>query len=300
MDDLDGNDPEMIHQALRGDLELVAQYGEQHPEAWAGAWFDNEPAVRIVAAFADDPAPHDAALRPWLRYPDRLVVTRRQYPLTDLRRIREEIRHALGGGSLLSVGEGKGVVHVRLRADQEELAAELAARYGSAVELEVGFLAYPDPQSAPPRPRAGPEPREHTFDGLELSAEPSATVVQAGDDGHGQLVLRNRGTERIGPLFSGKPLTGSVLNASGEAVGGYAGAIAGVGLQVSLEPGQSTTIPFVYGTASTRADLGYVLPPGPYWLKVQVPYQLSIPGPATHVLTAPLTQITLVPRPSDP
>ena len=65
MDDLDDlGDKELIQSALRGDFELIAGYGEEHPGAWTGAWFDNEPTVRIVAAFTGDAARHDAALRP--------------------------------------------------------------------------------------------------------------------------------------------------------------------------------------------------------------------------------------------
>lgn len=49
------------------------------------------------------------------------------------------------------------------------------------------------------------------------------------------------------------------------------------------------------GTASTREELGYALPPGKYWLKVQVRFRLGHGEPA-HALTAPLTQIAVVPR----
>jgi hypothetical protein len=96
VDDLDGlGDKELIQSALRGDLELIVRYGEQHPGAWAGAWFDNEPTVRIVAAFTGDVTQHDAALRPQLRHPDRLVVEERQHSLFDLRRVRGEIERTL-------------------------------------------------------------------------------------------------------------------------------------------------------------------------------------------------------------
>jgi hypothetical protein len=57
---------------------------------------------------------------------------------------------------------------------------ELAARYGSAVELRVEAFSF----------RA------------------------VGAAAHGRLVLRNSGPERIGPLASGQPLVGSLLNAS--------------------------------------------------------------------------------------
>ena len=87
MDDLDGlHGTGQLQSALRGDFKIVASYGEEHPGAWAGAWWDNEPTVRIVAAFTGDVASHDAALRPRLRHPGRLVVESRQHSLSDLRR----------------------------------------------------------------------------------------------------------------------------------------------------------------------------------------------------------------------
>ncbi len=303
MDDLDGlGGKELIQSALRGDFELIAGYGEEHPGAWAGAWFDNEPAVRIVAAFTGDAAQHDAALRPRLRHPDRLVVESRQHSLRGLRRVREEIERDLeqraaeaGRWILTSIGEGAGVICVALRADQETLASELADRYGSAVELRVGWFSFPARRRSHPRP-AGTALEEQTFDGLEMSVEAGQKVLEAGDDGHGRLVLRNSSSERIGPLGSGQPLAGSLLNASLEAVGGYGGWIAGTGLIIDLAPGRSASIPVIYGTASTREDLGYVVPPGSYWLQVQMRFRRGLGGPPTNTLTAPLTQITIIPR----
>src|SRR6202034_1373404 len=94
LDDLDGlgglGDKELIQSALRGGFELRAGYGEEPPGAWAGAWFDNEPTVRIVAAFTGDIARHDAALRPRLRHPDRLRVTSRPRSRSGLRLTPEE------------------------------------------------------------------------------------------------------------------------------------------------------------------------------------------------------------------
>jgi len=299
-DDL--GDKQLIHSALRGDLELVARYGEEHPGTWVGVWFDNEPTVRIVAAFTSDVAQHDAALRPQLRHPDRLAVQKRPHSLSDLRRVRQEIERTLqqqaaetGRRVLASIGLGKAVIHVDLRADQENLASELAARYGSAVALRVGAFSFPDRRRSSPRPPSRPAPQEQAFEGLEMSVEVDQRVLEVGDDGHGRLVLRNNGPERIGPLGSGQPLVGSLLNASHEAVGGFTGWIAGTGLTVDLAPGRSASIKVIFGTASTREELGYALPPGRYWLKVQMPFQQG-PGEPTHALTAPLTQITIVPR----
>jgi hypothetical protein len=160
---------------------------------------------------------------------------------------------------LTSIGQGKAVIHVDLRADQENLASELAARYGSAVELRVGAFSFPGRRRSGPRPPGRPAPEEQAFEGLEMNVEVDQRVLEVGDDGHGRLVLRNSGTERIGPLNSGQPLDGSLLNAAHEAVGGHSGWIAGTGLTVDLAPGQSASIRVIYGTASTREELGYAL-----------------------------------------
>jgi hypothetical protein len=304
VDDLDGlRDTVQVQSALGPDFEIVANYGEEHPETWAGAWWDNEPTVRIVAAFTGDAAQHDAALRPRLRYPGRLVVEGRQHSLAELRRVREEIERTLrqrqaqtGRRVLASVGQGKAVIRVDLRADQEHVASELASRYGSAVELRVGNFAFPERRRIHPRPPAGPAPGEQAFEGLEISAEVDQEVLQAGDDGHGRLVLRNSGPERIGPLATGQPLVGALLNSSLEVVGGYSGWVAGTGLTIDLAPGGSASVRFIFGTASTREDLGYVLPPGMYWLRVQMRLHHGRGAPLTTAPAVPLTQITVIPR----
>jgi hypothetical protein len=116
LDGLDGlGDKELIHAALRGDLKVIARYGEEHPGTWAGAWFENEPTVNIVAAFTSDLAQHDAALRPRLRHPERLVIQRRPHSLSALRRVQIErtlLQQATETGRqiLTSIGEGKAVI----------------------------------------------------------------------------------------------------------------------------------------------------------------------------------------------
>jgi hypothetical protein len=300
VDDL--GDQQVVQSALQGDLDLVTRYGEEHPETWAGVWFDNEPTVRIVTAFTSDIAQHDAALRPRLRHPGQLVIQTRPHSLSELRRVRQEIERNLqqqaartGRPMLTSIGLGKAVISVTLRADQEDVAGALAARYGNAVELRVGAFSFPGRRRSH---RRGPDrsaPEEQAFEGLEVSVEVDQAVLEVGDDGRGQLILRNNGTERIGPFGCGQPLVGSLLNASHEAVGSCTGWIAGTGLIVDLAPGRSASIRVIFGTASTREELGYALPPGHYWLKVQMPFQHEADGP-TRALTAPLTQITIVPR----
>jgi hypothetical protein len=305
MDDLDGlGDKELIHSALRRDVDIVARYGEKHPGTWAGAWFDNDPAVCVVAAFTADLDRHEAALRPQLGHPDRLVLRQWPHSLSDLRRTRAEIERAVdqraaetGRMILSSIGEGKGVILIALRADQENLASELAERYGSAVELQVGAFSFPDRRRRGPPAPVRPTLEERTFEGLEVSLEVDQKVLEVGDDGHARIVLRNGGLERLGPLVSSQPVVGSLLDASHGAAGGFTGPIAGTGLVLDLAPGQTASIPVIYGTASTRQDLGYAVPTGTYWLKVQMPFRHGRKGgPPTHVVTAPLTQIMVTPR----
>jgi hypothetical protein len=252
--------------------------------------------VRIVAAFTGDAAQHDAALRPGLRHPDRLAVESRQHSLSDLRRVREEIDRTLrqrqaqtGRPILASVGIGKAVISVGLRADQEHVASELASRHGSAVELRVGFFDFPERRRSRPRPPAtpAPAPGEQAFEGLEMGVEVDQKVLEAGDDGHVRLVLRNSSPERIGPLGAGQPLVGSLLNSSLQTVGGYSGAVAGTGRFIDLAPGGSASVRFIFGTASTREDLGYVVPPGRYWLRVQMPLHHGRGPPNDHARRAP-------------
>jgi hypothetical protein len=296
-------DTSQLQSALRSDFEIVTSYGEEHPAAWAGAWWDNEPTVRIVAAFTGDAASHDAALRPRLRHPGRLVVESRQHTLSDLRRVREDIERTLrqrqaqtGRQILASVGNGKAVVSVGLRADQEQVASELASRYGSAVELRVGFFGFPERRHRRPRPPAGLAPEGQAVEGLEMSVEVDQEVLVAGDDGRGRLVLRNSSPERIGPLDCDQPLVGSLLNSSLEPVGGYSGWVAGTGRTIDLAPGESASIRIVFGTASTREELGYVLPPGRYWLGVRMRLHHGPGAPLTTTPAAPLAQITVIPR----
>lgn len=295
------DDVRIDHAALRGDIALVTQYGEEHQETSAGVWFEREPNVHIVAAFTSDLEQHEAVLRPQLRHPDRLVIQRMPHSLAGLRQARQEIERIVrqqaaetGRPVLSSIWLGKAVLHVGLRADQENVASELAARYGSAVELQVGAFGFPGRRRIHPRTPAppAPAPEEQTFDGLAVTVEVDQSVLEVGDDGRGRLVLRNNRQDRIGPLHTGQPLVGSLLNDSHEDVGGFCGAIAGTGRILDLKPGGSASIDFVYGTASSREELGYALPPGRYWLKVQLDFHHG-PGETTRVLTAPLTQITI-------
>ena len=180
-----------------------------------------------------------------------------------------------------------------LRADQENLVSELAACYGSAVVLRVGAFSFPGCRRS--RPPAGRAPEEQAFEGLEMNVEVDQRALEVGDDGDGRLYCVT--AARKGSARSAAASRRSApFCASHEAVGGFTGAIAGSvddpdagrlpGCEV--DDGQSRA-------ASTREELGYALPPGTYWLKVQMRFQHE-PGGPTHAVTAPLTQITIAPE----
>jgi len=86
----------------------------------------------------------------------------------------------------------------------------------------------------------------------------SQTVLEAGDDGHGRLLLQQRAigvrSARFGPA-----LVGALVDASSQRAGSYAGWIAGTG-SASTSPSRTPSIPSL-GTASIPESLGDVLPP---------------------------------------
>jgi hypothetical protein len=107
----------------------------------------------------------------------------------------------------------------------------------------VGFFGFPGRRTRRRlRPARGLALEEQAIDGLELNLEVDQQVLEAGAWGGGRLVLRNSGREPIGPLSCGQPLVGFLLNSSLETVGGYSGAIAGVGRTIDLAPGDSASL----------------------------------------------------------
>jgi hypothetical protein len=169
------------------------------------------------------------------------------------------------------LGVGIGVVGVGLQADQEELAKELAERYGDAVELEVGAamsMAYPiGRERSRPRRRRGSDPELVEIEGLELRLRPERRVFEVGDRSRADLVVRNVSSLHAGPFHSGQPLPAVLVDGSSQVVGGNApSTIAGSGRRIDLDPGDELQIKVLMGTASYGEEFGYLLPPSEYWL----------------------------------
>jgi hypothetical protein len=104
---------------LRDDLERVESYGRLHPEAWAGAWFDQNPPI-IVVAFTDEVDTHRRRLRRILTHPDRLLVQAAQWTAAEVEAEAREVSERLAGadgviGAVADVHDGQLRVLVYVR-----------------------------------------------------------------------------------------------------------------------------------------------------------------------------------------
>ncbi len=111
---------------------------------------------------------------------------------------------------------------------------------------------------------------------LELGRRPSVTCRMHVDRDarHGQRL----GTS-LELLTLSRSLVGRLLDEHGREVGGLGKvAIAGTGLVIDLGPDERLNVPVVYGTASFRGDWGYLVPPGRYWVRTEVPFRRTLPG----------------------
>jgi hypothetical protein len=261
---------------LRPDVEAIRRYGEAHPEEFVQVWFEG---VRLVALFAgseEDVAAHEAALRAIVGFPDQLEVRRSPRTRRALAEIREEITSSYAG-AWHGLGEGKGVVHVRLWADQLEAAEALHRRYGDAVELEVGRFPYPDRFAAGRHPAVSPDPPDHPQpqphpplpEGVVLALPEDFTVRSAGT-GRTVLTVRNDTATDVRSSSNGTLFPPIVDPVTGEVVGGYEGAMTAQLKVVTVAPGTSADLPVLVGTASSRPELGWAVPPGRWALRFRL------------------------------
>ena len=65
---------------------------------------------------------------------------------------------------------------------------------------------------------------------------------------------------------------------------------------IDLGPDERLRVPVLYGTASLRSDWGYLLPPGRYWLRAEVPIQQDRPGVPGQALAVPEKELTVLPH----
>jgi hypothetical protein len=264
----------------------VLAYGSEHPDQFGsyGLVWHGSGDASVFISFTGDLDAHRAALADRVEYPDELVVC--QVPISGATRqaLQAHLVTELDG-TFSSIGGGiGGAVEVALTADQEQLAAELDDEYGDAVDLSVGALAYPldeatDNCSDLPEPVAIPG---LTF---EILPPPEMLYAVSLDAPSEMAVLRNEGTEPI-RFDSGERGLGTLLDARGRVVSAYTFGQADVGSTIDLAPGASQEVVIDVSTASCRAELGYVLPPGDYELVAQFAHIAG--GEIGSVLSEPL------------
>ncbi len=252
---------------LRPDVETIRRYGDAHPESFVEVMFDGVRLVVLLAGSDEDVAYHESALRAVVSFPDQLEVRHTPWSRHHLEEIRQEITSSYQG-AWHGIGGGRGVVSVSLWADQVEAAEDLHRRYGDAVELEVGHFPYPDRFAARRSPSVPPNPPEHPPlpEGVVLTL-PEEFAVRSGGTGRTVLTVRNRTANDVRSSSNGTLFPPVVDPGTGEHVGGYEGAMTTQLKVVTIAPGHSAELPVLVGTASSRPELGWAVPPGRWALR---------------------------------
>jgi hypothetical protein len=146
------------------------------------------------------------------------------------------------------------------------VADDLHTRFGDSVELTVGALPYP-----PGRPSRWPlvtEPPAELLSPRQATVElDGPAVVRCGHTLRHGLLLRNHSSDHLKIPTNGHLTTAVVDPATGEVVGGFAGAQALPLITYRVLPGQTEPIPLLTGTASFTPRLGYAVPPGSWGIQ---------------------------------
>jgi hypothetical protein len=290
------SDRELELNKLRPDLDVVRRYGASHPEEWVDAHFRREPPPLqlVVVISGDDIERHDAALRGLVAFPDQLEVRWSPHSYSYLEEIRAEASEMARKGSICGTSIECGRTHIKLWADQEGLASELAERYGDAVDLTVGYLHYPDRRLL----KSGGTPLDRPVierppllpaDEIVVSV-PQGLRVKSGDSLSSRLEVHNRCTAELVVKMYGQ-VTGSIVDPqSNQRVGGFEGTHTSPVVRFRASPGMSVNIPLRIGTACPDPDLGYKTPPGEWAIEVI----LNVDGRGR--LRSPLLPVTVCPE----
>ena len=171
---------------------------------------------------------------------------------------------------------------IHLAATAADVAAELHSRFGDGVALTVGALPYP-PGSPPANPllrRHAPGSPAELLDPAQATAElDGPAVVRSGDTLHHGLLLHNHSDGEVAVPTNGQLTTAVVDPATGEVVGGFAGAQTLPLIIFRAGPGETVRIPLLTGTASFAPRLGYVVPPGEWAIEATLALGESPAGP---------------------
>jgi hypothetical protein len=262
---------------LLDDLDVVRQFGERHPDAFVTVWFENTPTVRLVALLSgDDVADHESELRQGVAYPDRLEVRRSKWSKSDRRNVRAALQEC-ASDAIASMGDGRGVLRVQLWADQADRAEEICQRFGAAVSVTIGMFPYPDRFARPDRDSGTaldePPPQHLATLPETVRVEPTEKlVIRSGAHLRTVIRVRNDSTTDVAANTNGQ-INGTVVHPdTGQRVGCYEGAQLMPLVRFDVPPGSTSEIPLLVGTASTKPELGWAVPPGPWAVRLVLSY----------------------------
>jgi hypothetical protein len=102
-------------------------------------------------------------------------------------------------------------------------------------------------------------------------------VVRSGHTLRHWLLLHNHSGDHFKIPTNGQLTTAVVDPASGEVVGGFAGAQALPLITYRVAPGQTEPIPLLTGTASFTSRLGYTVPPGSWGIQATLTFGKDLP-----------------------
>jgi hypothetical protein len=152
---------------MQADVAAAERWGCDHPEEFAGAWFDNGAAeggvgpvrVAVGVVSGSDPTAIES-LREQLRYPERLEVRACEHSLRELDELRSEIvarhmppRRAATGTYVSSIGTDiqTNTVHLTLSTNDKEAAERLRQEFcDRPLKITLGVVIAPA-ASAPSR-----------------------------------------------------------------------------------------------------------------------------------------------------
>ena len=263
---------------IHRDLAAIRVFGSENPGVLVDLKLSHDPSTHLVVLLkAGTPSDSISALKHRLTHGEHLEVEFTSVTSEQLETVREEIQDSIRervAQPFRQYGIQWGHVHIRLRADQLQLADELLQRYGNLVRLEVGRKPYP-PQPGVTRVQRPhrPEPTRPniTIPGLEVTLLLDQPTIASGSDGRARIRFENGGDQPI-TLSTGSPLTACLIDPiSNDTVGYFDGAIGGVGKTLQLQPGDVEMMPVIFGTTSPPDVEGYSAPPGRYLVECVVP-----------------------------
>jgi hypothetical protein len=151
VDEYDGFEPTWELQAqVNADLQLLAAYGEHHPDEYGGCWLQDQHLYGV--SFTESIGDHTIELKALLGLPERLRIRQCSHALRELREtaqaiVHAEMRHAPDGS--VDITEVVGVasrmkdnlVEVYVLPGHPEVEGRLRATYGALISVVPGAVA---------------------------------------------------------------------------------------------------------------------------------------------------------------